>query len=96
MYAFLYGKYALVTPTLIQINVNGVGYELWISLRTFEQIKDMKEGKLYTYLHVREDQMILFGFFEEGEKDCFRLLLQVSGIGASTARMILSSLSPQE
>lgn len=96
MYSFLQGKYALITPALVQIDVHGVGYELLITLRTFEQIKDKEEGKLYTYLHVREDQMVLFGFVDEEEKECFKILLQVSGVGASTARMILSSLSPQD
>lgn len=96
MIAFLTGKFVLKTPTLVHVDVNGVGYELHISLNTFTQIQSMNTGTLYTHLHIREDAHLLYGFFEVAEKDMFLLLTSVSGVGASTARMMLSSLKPSD
>ncbi len=85
-----------MTPTVVHVDVNGVGYEVHISLHTYAQIQHLKEGLLYTHLLEREDAHILFGFFDKAEKDLFLHLLSVSGVGASTARMMLSSLPPEE
>jgi Holliday junction DNA helicase RuvA len=78
------------------MEVQGVGYELHISLNTYSRIQSMEEGVLYTYFQVKEDSHTLFGFFDLQEKELFTQLLSVSGIGASTARMMLSSLKPEE
>jgi Holliday junction DNA helicase RuvA len=76
--------------------VGGVGYELQISLNTYSSIQDQEKGVLLTYLQVREDAHILYGFFDRSEKDLFIQLIGVSGVGASTARMMLSSMKPEE
>ena len=81
---------------MVHVDVNGVGYELHISLNTYIQIQSLPAGTLYTHLHIREDAHLLFGFFETAEKEMFLLLTSVSGVGASTARMMLSSLKPSE
>lgn len=78
------------------VDVNGVGYELQISLNTYSQIQHLDKGLLYTHLHIREDAHILFGFAEEAEKELFLQLIAVSGVGAATARMMLSSMKPDE
>ena len=81
---------------MVQIDVNGVGYELHISLNTYSSIANSDHGKLHTYFHVREDAQLLYGFYEEDEKEMFLHLISVSGVGASTARMMLSSMKPVE
>ena len=96
MIAFLRGTFAYKTPALVHMEVAGVGYELQISLNTYSQIEGLDKGILLTYLHIREDAHILYGFFDKTEKDMFILLLSVSGVGASTARMMLSSMKPEE
>ena len=83
-------------PTSVVIDCNGLGYEVNISLNTFSQIKDEEAIMLYTHLQIREDAHILYGFFTAIERAVFRLLIGVSGIGASTARTMLSSLTPSE
>lgn len=96
MIAFLEGNLALVEPTHAYINVGGVGYEVKISLNTFSAIKDKPSVKIFTYLYVKEDAQILFGFSEMSEKKRFLELISISGVGPSTALMILSSLSSAE
>jgi holliday junction DNA helicase RuvA len=96
MFAFLRGKFVAKTPAQIIVDVNGVGYEVNISLQTYSAIEAINEGQLYTYLQVKEDAHSLFGFWSKEEKDMFILLLSVSGIGAATARMMLSTLKPEE
>jgi Holliday junction DNA helicase RuvA len=96
MIAFLRGTFAYKSPALVHMEVAGVGYELQISLNTYSQIAGLDKGILLTYLHIREDAHILYGFFDKTEKDLFILLLSVSGVGASTARMMLSSMKPEE
>ncbi|HVS95842.1 MAG TPA: Holliday junction branch migration protein RuvA [Puia sp.] len=96
MIAFLRGEFAHKTPTLVQMDVAGVGYELQISLHTYTRIQHLESGTLLTYLHIREDAHVLYGFFDKAEKDMFILLISVSGVGATTARMMLSSLKPEE
>jgi len=96
MIAFLKGNFVRKTPAMVLVDVNGVGYELHISLNTYSSIADKESGKLHTYFHVREDAQLLFGFFEEEEKEMFLHLISISGVGASTARMVLSSMKPAE
>ena len=96
MYAYLQGKFTYKSPAQVYVDVNGVGYEVNISLNTYSHIQNMEQGKLFTHLQVKEDAHILFGFFDKMEKDMFVLLTGVSGVGAATARMMLSSLKPEE
>jgi Holliday junction DNA helicase RuvA len=96
MIAFVRGHFIHKSPAIVYVDVNGVGYELQISLNTYSQIQHLDKGLLYTYLHIREDAHILFGFAEEAEKELFLQLIAVSGVGAATARMMLSSMKPEE
>lgn len=96
MIGYLNGKLVDLTPTKTYIDINGIGYEVQITLHTYEQISDKKETKLYIHNHIREDQYVLFGFATLEEKDAFLLLTSVSGIGAQTGRMILSSMTADE
>ncbi len=96
MIAFLKGNFVKKTPATVQIDVNGVGYEVNISLNTYSKIQDKEAGTLLTHLLVREDAHILFGFFDLLEKEMFLHLLSVSGVGASTARVMLSYMKPDE
>jgi holliday junction DNA helicase RuvA len=96
MIAFLRGQFVNKTPAIVHVDVNGVGYELQISLNTYSQIQHLEKGLLYTHLHIREDAHILFGFAEVAEKELFLQLIGVSGVGAATARMMLSSMKPDE
>ena len=88
------GRLVEKTPTQVVIDCNGVGYAVNISLHTFSQINDGENIKLYTHLQIREDSHTLFGFNTTIERSVFLLLISVSGIGSSTARMMLSSLEP--
>ncbi|PSL50146.1 Holliday junction DNA helicase subunit RuvA [Chitinophaga niastensis] len=96
MIAYLNGKLAYKSPALVHIDVNGVGYEVQISLNTYSRIQHMENCKLLTFLQIKEDAHTLYGFFEEAERSLFLLLISVSGVGASTARMMLSSLQPED
>ena len=96
MYAYLQGKFTFKSPAQVHIDVNGVGYEVNISLNTYSAILQLNEGKLYTHLQVKEDGHVLFGFYDKEEKETFQFLISVSGVGAATARMMLSSLKPEE
>jgi holliday junction DNA helicase RuvA len=96
MFAFVKGSFVHKTPSSVIVDVNGVGYELHISLNTYSEIQHLENGLLYTYFHVREDAQVLFGFSRESEKSIFIQLISVSGVGAATARMMLSSLKPEE
>lgn len=96
MITHLKGKLVEKNPTHVIIECAGVGYFLNISLNTFSNIKDKESICLFTHLQVKEDSHTLFGFAEKSEREIFRLLLSVSGIGASTARTMLSSLSPSQ
>jgi Holliday junction DNA helicase RuvA len=90
------GRLVEKTPTQVVIDCNGVGYAVHISLHTFSQIGNDENIKLFTHLQIREDAHTLFGFHTPMERSVFLLLLSVSGIGASTARTMLSSLEPQQ
>src|SRR6187402_3001734 len=96
MYAYLSGNFSYKSPALVHMDVGGIGFEVNISLNTYAFIEPLSQGRLYTYLQVKEDAHTLYGFFERAEKDMFVLLISVSGVGASTARMMLSSLRPEE
>tara|TARA_B100001094_G_scaffold35989_1_gene30041 strand:+ start:5334 stop:5915 length:582 start_codon:yes stop_codon:yes gene_type:complete len=92
----LKGRMVEKSPTELVIDCSGVGYLVNISLNTFSKLKDTENITLFTHLQVKEDSHTLFGFFEKTERNLFRKLISVSGIGASTARTMLSSLSPSE
>jgi Holliday junction DNA helicase RuvA len=96
MIAQIKGKLVEKHPTHVIIDCNGLGYMVHISLHTFGQLGDDESIKLYTHLQVKEDSHTLFGFFQPIERTIFRLLISISGIGASIARTMLSSMSPQE
>lgn len=96
MIAYLKGDFVHKTPASVQIEVNGVGYEVLISLNTYSRIQHLDKGLLHTCLLIREDAHLLVGFFELAEKEMFLHLIGVSGIGASTARVMLSYLKPEE
>lgn len=96
MYAYLQGKFTSKSPARVVVDVQGVGFEVNISLNTYAAIQDLQEGKLFTHLQIKEDGHTLYGFHEAGEKETFLHLISVSGVGASTARMMLSSLRPEE
>ena len=96
MIEYLNGSLVEISPTYAVIDVAGVGYYINVSLFTFEQIKDKKDVKLFVHQIIREDSFTLYGFATKDERDIFRQLISVSGIGAATARLMLSSLSPDE
>ena len=96
MYSFIEGKIAELNPACAVIDCSGVGYLIHISLHTFSSIQGKTSCRLHTHLVVREDAMILYGFADEQERIVFQQLISVSGIGPNTARLILSSLSPDE
>ena len=90
------GRLVEKSPTELVIDCNGIGYLVNISLNTYSLLSESESISLYTHLQVKEDSHTLFGFFEKTERNLFRKLISVSGIGASTARTMLSSLSPDE
>lgn len=96
MIAFLRGKFAVKTPARVVVDVNGVGYDLQISLNTYVAISNLENGQLHTYLHITENAQTLFGFADIAEKELFLQLISVSGVGAATARMMLSGMKPDE
>lgn len=96
MIAFLTGEFIFKSPAQLIVNVNGVGYDVNISLNTYSRISNLNTGTVYTYLHITENAHTLFGFAQEDEKELFLRLITVSGIGASTARMMLSGMKPEE
>ena len=96
MYAYLRGDFSYKTASQVYVDINGLGYEVNITLNTYSAIETLAGGKLFTYLQIKEDAHTLYGFFEKEEKDMFVLLISVSGVGAATARMMLSSLKPEE
>lgn len=93
MFEFFEGKFVEITPSYIVVNCGGVGYKIEISLNSYSVLKDRTEGKVLVHHIVREDVQLLFGFENEKERKLFRHLISVNGVGANTARMILSSLS---
>jgi holliday junction DNA helicase RuvA len=96
MIAYLNGILSYKSPAMVHVDVQGVGYEVQISLNTYSRIQGLESCKLLTWLHVKEDGHTLYGFFDQAERNMFLLLISVSGIGANTARMLLSSLQPED
>ena len=96
MIAHLQGRLVEKLPTEVIIECNGVGYQVNISLHTFSLLPDSENIKLFTFLQIKEDAHTLFGFVEKAERELFKLLLSVSGVGASIARGMLSSLDPKQ
>ena len=96
MIAHLQGKLVEKNPTEVIIDCNGVGYHVNISLHTYSLLPNSEAIKLFTYLQIKEDSQTLFGFVEKSEREIFKMLLSVSGIGASIARTMLSSLEPKQ
>lgn len=94
MITHLKGRLVEKNPTFVVIECSGVGYFVNISLHTFSKISDSESIQLYTHLQIKEDSHTLYGFAENSEREIFRLLLSVSGIGSSIARTMLSSLTP--
>ena len=95
MYAYVEGKITEQNPACVTVDCGGVGYEVNISLHTYEQVKGKEKVRLWIYQAVREDAFTLFGFADKNEKELFLQLISVSGVGANTARVILSTLSPE-
>ncbi|MDP2236641.1 MAG: Holliday junction branch migration protein RuvA [Bacteroidales bacterium] len=96
MYAYISGKLIKKTPAFVIVDVQGVGYHINISLNTFAAIGNQQHVKLFTHLSVKEDAHILYGFHDVEERSLFLNLISVSGVGANTARIILSSLNTSE
>ena len=96
MIDYIKGIITQVTPTFLTIETGGVGYFINISLNTFTKLEGKNEFKLHVHEVIREDSHQLFGFADKEERDIFRLLISVTGVGAATARMMLSSLNPAE
>jgi len=96
MYAYLEGDLTYKSPSILYMSVNGIGYEINITLNTYSKIQQLQKCRLYTHLQIREDAWVLYGFADEDERATFRQLLGISGVGAATARIILSSLTPNE
>ena len=96
MIAFVRGNYVNKTPSRVIVDVNGVGYDLQISLNTYETISQLDNGLLYTYLQITENAQTLYGFADVKEKEMFQHLISISGVGASIARMMLSGMKPPE
>lgn len=96
MIAFVKGKFIFKNPAQVIVDVNGVGYECQVSLHTYSAISTKEQGQLFTYLHITENNQTLYGFSEISEKELFTQLISVSGVGAATARMMLSGMKPDE
>jgi Holliday junction DNA helicase RuvA len=96
MISFIKGRLVEKTPTYVILETGGIGYYIHISLHTFTRMEDSESVMLYTHFHIREDTQTLFGFIDETEREVFRQLISVSGVGTATARVILSSMSPEE
>jgi len=96
MISFIKGPLVSKSPTSVEIEAGGIGYEIHISLHTFSHLEQLKEIKLHTYLHVKEDSHTLYGFFEPQERFIFKHLISVSGVGPNTARVVLSSMTSEE
>lgn len=96
MYEYIKGEITELTPARVVIEAAGVGYDINISLQTYSEIEKLTEAKIYVHYIVREDAQLLYGFASKFERELFRHLLSVSGVGGNTARMILSTYSPDE
>jgi Holliday junction DNA helicase RuvA len=96
MIGFLKGKIIAARPTLVLLDVNGVGYRVNISINTFEQVSSKETASLHIFTNVKEDSITLYGFFTEAEKEMFELLISISGVGPKSALSLLSGISTDE
>ena len=96
MIDYIKGTVTEITPTEIVVECYGIGYSILISLQTYEQLNGKRDVVVYIHHYIREDEELYYGFASKDERELFRLLISVSGIGASTARMMLSSLTSDE
>ena len=96
MIDYIKGNIAEINPTEVILECYGIGYRILISLQTYEGLNGKSDAKVYIHHYIREDEELYYGFFTKDERELFRLLIGVSGIGASTARMMLSSLTSEE
>ena len=96
MYEYIKGTVASLKPSHLVIEANSVGYSVHISLHTYTELQGKESVKLYIHQVIREDAHVLYGFFSESERELFRMLISVNGIGSNTAIMMFSSLSPDE
>ncbi len=96
MIEYIKGEIADLTPTYCVLETNGVGYMLNVSLVTYQELQGQSAARLYVYENIREDAHVLYGFWTKAERELFLLLISVSGVGAATARMILSSFTVAE
>ena len=96
MIDYIKGNIEELTPTEVILDNSGIGYRILISLQTYEGLNGKKDAKVYIHHYLREDEELYYGFASKDERELFRLLIGVSGIGASTARMMLSSLTSEE
>lgn len=96
MIEYIKGEIADLTPTYCVLETNGIGYMLNVSLVTYQELQGQSAARLYVYENIREDAHVLYGFWTKAERELFLLLISVSGVGAATARMILSSFSVTE
>ena len=96
MFAYLEGALSYKSPSLLHLDTGGVGYEIHITLQTYAKIQHADRSRLLIHLQIREDAWVLYGFADESERTTFKALLGISGVGAATARLILSSLTPAE
>ena len=96
MYDYIKGEIAEITPTELTLECGGIGYKIMISLQTHDRLKDSANTKIYVYHHIREDEEQFYGFATKDERELFKLLISVSGVGVASARMMLSSLSDED
>ena len=96
MFEYIKGQIAEITPTNVVVDCGGLGFNILISLQTYDKLKSESEGKLFIYHHLREDDEQLYGFATKDERELFKLLISVNGVGVGSARMMLSSLSDEE
>jgi Holliday junction DNA helicase RuvA len=96
MIAYVTGKVAHKNPSFVVVEAGGIGYHVNISLYTYTKIEGAEQVKLLTHFHVKEDQQTLFGFYEEAERNLFRMLIGVNGVGPATALVVLSSMNAEE
>lgn len=96
MYDYIKGNISEITPTEVIVECCGIGYSIMISLQTYDILKDCSEAKIYIYYYIREDDEQFYGFATKDERELFKLLISVSGVGVASARMMLSSLSDEE
>lgn len=96
MYDYIKGEIVEISPTEVILECNGIGYSIMISLQTYDALKETDEAKVYIYHHIREDEEQFYGFATKNERELFKLLISVSGVGVGSARMMLSSLTDEE